>query len=42
LVATMCFMQLPDDLVNQIIIHSIKDEPVFHFLNLRIKICGTF
>jgi hypothetical protein len=42
LVATMCFMQLLDDLVNQIIIHSIKDEPVFHFLNLRIKICGTF
>jgi hypothetical protein len=33
---------LPDDLVTQIIIDSIKDEPVFHFLNLRNKICGTF
>jgi hypothetical protein len=26
----------------QIIIHSIKDELVFHFPNLRNKICGTF
>jgi hypothetical protein len=25
---------LPDELVTQIIIHSIKDESVFHFLNL--------
>jgi hypothetical protein len=33
---------LPDELVTQIIIHSIKDKPVFHFLNLRNKICGTF
>jgi hypothetical protein len=33
---------LPDELVTQIIIHSIKDELVFHFLNLRNKICGTF
>jgi hypothetical protein len=33
---------LPDELVTQIIIHSIKDEPVFHFLNLRNQICGTF
>jgi hypothetical protein len=33
---------LPDELVTKIIIHSIKDEPVFHFLNLRNKICGTF
>jgi hypothetical protein len=33
---------LPDELVTQIIIHSIKDEPIFHFLNLRNKICGTF
>jgi hypothetical protein len=33
---------LPDELVTQIIIHSIKDEPVFHFLNLHNKICGTF
>jgi hypothetical protein len=39
----MCLMQLlPDDLVTQIIIHSIKDESVFHFLNLRNQICGTF
>jgi hypothetical protein len=33
---------LPDELVTKIIIHSIKDEPVFHFLNLCNKICGTF
>jgi hypothetical protein len=33
---------LPDELVTKIIIHSIKDEPIFHFLNLRNKICGTF
>jgi hypothetical protein len=33
---------LPDELVTKIIMHSIKDEPVFHFLNLRNKICGTF
>jgi hypothetical protein len=33
---------LLDELATQIIIHSIKDEPVFHFLNLRNKICGTF
>jgi hypothetical protein len=32
---------LPDELVTQIIIHSIKDKPVFHFPNLRNKICGT-
>jgi hypothetical protein len=39
----MCLMQLlPDELVTQIIIHSIKDEPIFHFLNLLNKICGTF
>jgi hypothetical protein len=39
----VCLMQLlPDELVNQIIIHSIKDEPVFHFLKLRKRICGTF
>jgi hypothetical protein len=33
---------LPDELLTKIIIHSIKDEPVFHFLNLLNKICGTF
>jgi hypothetical protein len=39
----VCLMQLlPDELVTQIIIHSIKDEPITHFLNLRNKICGTF
>jgi hypothetical protein len=41
--AVVCLMQLlPDDLVTQIIIHSIKDEPIFHFLNIRNKICGSF
>jgi hypothetical protein len=35
-------MLLPDELLTQIIIHSIKDEPIFHFLNLCNKICGTF
>jgi hypothetical protein len=34
--------QLLDELVTQIIIHSIKDESVIHFLNLHNKICGTF
>jgi hypothetical protein len=39
----VCLMQLlPDELVTQIIIYSIKNEHVFHFLNLRNKICGTF
>jgi hypothetical protein len=33
---------LPDELLTKIIIHSIKDEPVFHFLNIRNKICSTF
>jgi hypothetical protein len=33
---------LPDELLTKIIFHSIKDEPVFHFMNLRNKICGTF
>jgi hypothetical protein len=33
---------LPDELLTKIIIHSINDEPVFHFLNLCNKICGTF
>jgi hypothetical protein len=39
LMPVVCLMQLlPDELVTQIIIHSIKDKPVFHFLNLRNKI----
>jgi hypothetical protein len=33
---------LPDELVTQIIIHSIKDKLVFHFLNVRNKIFDTF
>jgi hypothetical protein len=41
--ATMCLMLLlPDELLTKIIIHSIKDVVVFHFLNLRNKIYGTF
>jgi hypothetical protein len=33
---------LSDELHTKIIIHYIKDVAVFHFLNLRNKICGTF
>jgi hypothetical protein len=33
---------LPDELITQIIIHSIKDKPIFNFLNLRNKIYDTF
>jgi hypothetical protein len=41
--AAVCLMLLlPDELLTKIIIHSIKDVSVFHFLNLRNKICGTF
>jgi hypothetical protein len=40
---SVCLMLLlPDELLTKIIIHSIKDVAVFHFLNLRNKICGTF
>jgi hypothetical protein len=40
---TVCLMLLlPNELLTKIIIHSIKDESVFHFLNLHNKICGTF
>jgi hypothetical protein len=39
----LCLMLLlPDELLTKIIIHSIKDELVFRFLNLRNKICSTF
>jgi hypothetical protein len=39
----VCLMLLlPVELLTKIIIHSIKDVAVFHFLNLRNKICGTF
>jgi hypothetical protein len=41
--AAVCLMLLlTDELLTKIIIHSIKDVVVFHFLNLRNKICGTF
>jgi hypothetical protein len=41
--ATVCLMLLlPDELLTKIIIHSIKDVVIFHFLNLCNKICGTF
>jgi hypothetical protein len=41
--AVVCLMLLlPDELLTKIIIHSIKDVAVFHFLNLRNTICGTF
>jgi hypothetical protein len=35
-------MLLPDKILTKIIIQSIKDVAVFHFLNIRNKICGTF
>jgi hypothetical protein len=42
--AAVCLMLLllPHELLTKIIIHSIKDVAVFHFLNLHNKICGTF
>jgi hypothetical protein len=41
--AMVCLMLLlPDELLAKIVIHSINDVAVFHFLNLRNKICGTF
>jgi hypothetical protein len=41
--AVMCLMLLlPAELLTKIIIHSIKDVAIFHFVNLRNKICGTF
>jgi hypothetical protein len=44
LMAAVVFLMLLllDELLTKIIIHSIKDVAVFHFLNLRNKICGTF
>jgi hypothetical protein len=33
---------LSNELLTKIIIHSIKDEAIIHFLNLRNKICSTF
>jgi hypothetical protein len=40
--AVCLMLLLPDELLSKIIIHSIKDEPVFNFLNLHTKICSTF
>jgi hypothetical protein len=41
--AAVCLMLLlPDELLTKVIIHSIKDVAVFHFRDLRNKICGTF
>jgi hypothetical protein len=41
-VAVCLMLLLSDELLTKIIIHSIKDVAVFHFLNLRNKICATF
>jgi hypothetical protein len=39
MLTVLCLMLLlPDELLTKIIIHSIKDELVFRFLNLRNKI----
>jgi hypothetical protein len=40
--AAVCLMLLPDELLTKIIIHSIKDVAVFHFLNIHNKICVIF
>jgi hypothetical protein len=40
--AVCLMLLLPDELLTKIIIHSIKDVDVFHFLNLLNKICDTF
>jgi hypothetical protein len=40
--AVCLMLLLPDELLTKIIIYSIKDEPIFDFLNLRNKICSTF
>jgi hypothetical protein len=41
-VALCLMLLLPDELLIKIIIHSIKDAPVFHSMNLHNKICSTF
>jgi hypothetical protein len=39
----VCLMLLlPEEVLTEIIIHCIKDVAIFHFLDLRNKICGTF
>jgi hypothetical protein len=41
--AVLCLtLLLLYELLTKIIIHSIKDEPIFHFMNLGNKICNTF
>jgi hypothetical protein len=41
--AAVCLMLLlPDEVLTKIIIHSIKDVAIFHFLNLQNKIRGIF
>jgi hypothetical protein len=40
--AVCLMLLLPDELLTKIIIHSIKDGPIFHILNLHNKICNTF
>jgi hypothetical protein len=40
--AVSLMLLLPNELLTKIIIHSIKHVAVFHFLNLRNKICSTF
>jgi hypothetical protein len=42
MVVVCLMLVLPDELLTKIIIHSIKDVAIFHFLNLRNKICATF
>jgi hypothetical protein len=40
--AVCLMLLLPDELLTKIIIHSINDEPLFHFPNFHNKICNTF
>jgi hypothetical protein len=41
-VAVCSMLLLLVELLTKIIIHSIKDVAVCHFLNIHNKICGTF
>jgi hypothetical protein len=38
----LMLLLLPDELLTEIIIHSIKDVAVFHFLNLHNKTPSPF
>jgi hypothetical protein len=40
--ATCLMLLLPDELLTNYIIHSVRDVSVFHFLYVQNKICGTF